>query len=229
MKQLKSTVMLSALVAMAISAQAGTFTVSGEGILGSLKTTVDNPAGNIYANERANGFGLGAKYAFGSGYDVSIGAKNMVGADRKLATARIDTAKTFDLGNIGSLRVSPLGFEVVRLMNDYGRGDVSKDYNVYYSPSLTYSKDIAFGIFAQVGGTYNYGLVSHYSNNSGLNETLPKSNGYEGVAKVGYNITNNMSATLAYNIGKYDYAGDAVHYNTVGKVKYTALGLNYSF
>lgn len=229
MKQFKSTVMLSALVAMAISAQAGTFTVSGEGILGTVKTTVDNPAGNIDAKESAHGFGIGGKYAFGDGYDVSIGAKNISGTDRKLMMGRADAAKTFAFGDFGSLRVSPLGVEYVRLSNDYNDGTTSKDYNVYYSPSLTYSKDIAYGIFAQIGGTYNRGLVSHYSGSGGFNETLPKSNGYEGVAKVGYNITSSMSATLAYNIGKYDYAGDSIHYNTIAKTNYAALGLSYSF
>lgn len=231
MKYSKSTVALAALLASVVcatSAQAGSFTVSAEGMTGGIYTSVDQPTTKFEVKQHLRGFGLGGSYSFGEGYDALVNVKNIVSADRKLFEAHADMAKTFDFANIGKLRVAPIGVNYVRLVNDYGNGDISTDYNVYYAPNLTYSKELGYNVFAQVGATYNYGIVSHF-HNSGTDITLPRSNGYEGLVKLGYNITKDVSATLAYNRAKYDYAGNNIHYNTEAKVSYTSLGVNYSF
>lgn len=234
MKHVKSNIVIGGIIALAItavSAQAGTFTVGAEGIgAGSVNTTVNNPAHNVDLKENVKGYGVNASYGFGDGYDVSLAAKALRPTNRQLSEIRVDGAKTIDFGNFGKLRVAPVGFSYAQhTMKDLD--NVVKEYNLYYSPSITYTKDLGYNVFAQAGYTYNYGLVSHYKNglNSADNYSIPKSNGYEGLVKVGYNVTKEASVTLAYNRAKYDFAGDSRHYDTKAEFKYFSLGVNYSF
>jgi hypothetical protein len=106
----------------------------------------------------------------------------------------------------------------------------TKEYNIYYSPNLLYTKDLTSNVFAQVGATYNIGFVSHYHNDvSGVDEKLPSSTSYEGMIKLGYNVTKSIAAIVFYNRTKYIYAGNDTHYNTEANLNYTSIGPNYSF
>jgi hypothetical protein len=227
MKLKKSLIMMSAIAAFSMSASAATYKVNAEGLFaGSSSTEVANPSFPISKVETVSGFSIGGNYIIGD-KDASIKFKDVTPSERKLFEIRADVAQTLNYASYGSLRVAPLGVSYTQLhLSDIG----TKEYNIYYSPSLEWKKELNALTFVEAEGLYNLGVKSHYKNSvSGISESLPKSTGYETALKVGFNIQKDTTMTIGYHYDKYDYAGDSLHLDTKDYMHYLSLGFNKSF